>query len=690
MLQASMRLRLFGVLGLAIVTLLPLGMYLSGSAGTSAEAELEQHEVQALRGLALASIRSECHDLWESLRRYGAGMEPSGVLGSRSLQADLSLDSVAIVTEDDKTPLVQRSLESVEDLPARHLFKLARDLRLNESSQCGSLASVRGRMAVVASIVMSGDRELLGLRWLGARTLERVSVRTGVRISSDSVAGLPLDDDSALVDLDLTDVRGRVIGSVFLRLPADTTAVVQGVVAASARSMLAFACLLFLGFAAAFEVLVLTRMGRLTAQVESACAEYAPVCDEFVDGADELACLAKELSGLAKDQRMRLARARSTDEARSAFLANMNYAIRTPMTSILGYGESLQNSAPGLPDWEPAARAIEQSCRDLLRTLDDILDLAKYEAQQVVLESLEFELRGIARDVGMELEAMVTSRNACLDISVGHDVPVTVLGDPTLVQRCLVHLLEYAVHETAGGRIVATMRMRGSQSAAPVLVIEVCDTGAGMSAPDCARVFDAFSLADPSGFAEYGDGLALAIAKRTAQALGGTLDVVTAVGRGTQFTLAVPVGVADRNDGLRPVVACNRPTSLDGIRVLVADDAPDNRRLIGRMLERAGASVVEANDGREACVLALSDDLTIDVILMDLQMPGLDGFEATRRLRDRACTIPVIALSADGEVAVRNACLQVGCDAFLKKPVPGRQLVEVIAASLQIVETEGS
>ncbi|MBM4000211.1 MAG: PAS domain S-box protein [Planctomycetes bacterium] len=385
-------------------------------------------------------------------------------------------------------------------------------------------------------------------------------------------------------------------------------------------------------------------------------------------------------------------KAEVANAAKSRFLANMSHEIRTPMTAILGFADLLGDPDRGLS--APAERAeavqtIRRNGEHLLSILNDILDLSKIEAGKMSIERLAVSPSQIVDEVvrlmrpravgkGLELNGVDETPSGCL-----------LNSDPVRLCQILTNLVGNAIKFTDCGSILVRSAI-AKPSDRPVLRIEVADTGIGMTESQCERVFDAFTQADTSTTRKYGGtGLGLRISATLARLLGGDLRVRSRPSVGSVFTLDLPFN-ADRartlsNEGVTaiPVGRAPRPTDskadrpLEGLRVLLAEDGPDNQRLLSFVLGKAGATVTLVDNGRDAIGAAISEPVP-DVILMDMQMPIVDGYTATARLRDAGFVRPIIALTAHAMDGDERRCLACGCSGFAPKPIDAARLVQLI------------
>jgi PAS domain S-box-containing protein len=387
--------------------------------------------------------------------------------------------------------------------------------------------------------------------------------------------------------------------------------------------------------------------------------------------------------------------AEEASRTKSEFLANMSHEIRTPMAAILGYSDLLDGDLADEPDQAAdAIRTIQSNANHLLTIINDILDVSKIEAGQMAVEAIE---TGPAQIIS-EVLSLVRPRAAGKGVQVGvkyeTPLPQHIQSDPTRLRQILLNLMGNAIKFTEVGSVTIHV---SCEPASQQMKLSVIDTGIGMSPEQCEIIskFEAFSQADASTTRKFGGtGLGLRISNALAQMLGGGIEVSSVQGQGSNFTATIATGNLDGVDMLQSAEAIiatpespakkqatARTTTdkpLAGHRVLLAEDGPDNQRLIGFHLKKAGAEVTICENGRiavEALENMGSDELP-SVVLMDMQMPELDGYSATRRLREGGFTLPIIALTAHAMEGDRQKCLDAGCDDYLTKPIDKRVLVD--------------
>jgi predicted ATPase/signal transduction histidine kinase/CheY-like chemotaxis protein/HPt (histidine-containing phosphotransfer) domain-containing protein len=384
--------------------------------------------------------------------------------------------------------------------------------------------------------------------------------------------------------------------------------------------------------------------------------------------------------------------AESANQAKSRFLSHMSHEIRTPLTALLGFADLLLDPKIGESDRLNYALTLRRNGNHLLALIDDILDLSKIESGHLGLERIACSPGQILADVAGLMRVRGAAKGLDFEATVATPIPASVLGDPTRLRQILLNLVGNAVKFTDRGSVRLSARYaRGLVS--PMLVVDVGDTGIGMNDEQMGRLFQPFEQTDLTMRRRFGGtGLGLAICKRLATAMGGDITVESAIGVGSTFTLWLPVQVAEgvalvtvlpeaRAD--RDEVTVHR--TLSG-RILVAEDGLDNQLLINTILGRHGLTVSIAENGQVAvdrALAALRSGAPYHVILMDMQMPVLDGYSATRRLRDEGYRGPIVALTAHALSEERERCLAAGCDDYIRKPIDTGALISSLAAHIE-------
>ncbi len=389
--------------------------------------------------------------------------------------------------------------------------------------------------------------------------------------------------------------------------------------------------------------------------------------------------------------------AQAANIAKSAFLANMSHEIRTPMTAILGFADILADNVSG-PICIEAVETIKRNGQFLLEILNDILDLSKIEAGKIEVELQRFSPWQHLIDVGTLMAIRAKSKGLPLTIENEGPIPESIESDPVRLRQILINLVSNAIKFTASGRIRIVTRLVGTDAPCPELQFDVIDTGIGLSDAQTEKLFSPFTQADSSTTRKYGGtGLGLTISKRLAQMLDGDITVISSPGMGSTFRASIGIGspegiklVAPESMALSLLAAQTAASAalqqLAGYRILLAEDGIDNQKLISMLLEKAGATVVLAPDGKIAVELILAAEETstpFDLVLMDMQMPVLDGYAASRLLRNAKFGRPVVALTAHAMKGDREKCLDAGCDEYMTKPVDRKKLITLIADQIE-------
>jgi len=370
--------------------------------------------------------------------------------------------------------------------------------------------------------------------------------------------------------------------------------------------------------------------------------------------------------------------AEAASHAKSAFLANMSHEIRTPMNGVLGALDLLAHSE--LPaDDRDLLETARGSAAQLLRLLDDVLDVAKIEAGRVDLHLTPFDLHRIASDACDLRRAVATANGIGVVLDFPPAVPRVVIGDPTRLRQILDNLLGNAVKFTRDGEVRLRVRAQTEGRTRPRYSFEVIDTGIGIPPEAQVQLFEEFAQADASTTRDFGGtGLGLSISRDLAELMGGALSVESTPGVGSTFTLELPLPISDA--AVAPPEGEDTP-ALDHIeaRVLLAEDNPVNRMVATRVLERLGCTVRVVEDGAAALAAATAPDARFDVVLMDCQMPVLDGYEASRQIREAGRRTPIVALTANAMDGDRERCVAAGMDDYLTKPLRPEQLARALA-----------
>lgn len=399
------------------------------------------------------------------------------------------------------------------------------------------------------------------------------------------------------------------------------------------------------------------------------------------------------------EARLRTAKqaADASNEAKSAFLANMSHEIRTPLTAILGYADLLHMERDKLGMAENYLHKIKANGQNLLEIIDDVLDLSKVEADRIEVRRERFAIKTLLGELLSLTHLRAKEKELEFTIDIPEPVPAFITSDLGRVKQVLSNLISNAIKFTPQGsvRLVVTVDESTGRSDT-TMQFQVVDTGIGIDESMLEKIFDPFEQADSSIAKLYGGtGLGLTISRRITQLLGGQLQVDSQPGKGSVFTLSLPVGSTEDEDYIQfdvceilnqkylpPAISSHE---LRGAHVLVVDDVDDVLALIQQMLKMAGASVSTARNGKEALEqveVFESEGPAVDIILMDTMMPVVDGYTAVRSLRQQGFSKPIVALTAAAMTNDRERCLRAGCNDYLSKPVTAEQLISVLKAQL--------
>lgn len=383
--------------------------------------------------------------------------------------------------------------------------------------------------------------------------------------------------------------------------------------------------------------------------------------------------------------------AEAASRSKSEFLANMSHEIRTPLTAILGYSELLANDSQVLGDTarlQESLQTIHRNGEHLLEIINDILDLSKIEAGKLDIEMVPSRPKSILEDMVSLMGPRARQKGIGFAVEYQSEIPETIQTDPTRLRQILINVIGNAIKFTEAGEVRILARHLGGEN--PTLQFDVVDTGIGITARQEEGLFRPFSQADASTTRKFGGtGLGLAISKRLAQMLGGDVFILESrPGKGTCFRVSIGTGsptagmkVADET-GLIPMADQGLDSqALVGYRILLAEDGVDNQKLISLLLRKAGAEVELAENGsqaEQAVTAAAETGRPFSAILMDMQMPVMDGYAAVALLRARKYPGVIIALTAHAMAEDRQKCLEIGCDGFATKPINRPELIRLI------------
>ena len=392
--------------------------------------------------------------------------------------------------------------------------------------------------------------------------------------------------------------------------------------------------------------------------------------------------------------------AESASHSKSLFLANMSHEIRTPLTAVIGYAETLQEESLSQAESNECVNTILRNGKHLLNVINDILDLSKIEANKLDVELISVSLLNVVNEVESVMEHTARGKGLALDVDFKFPIPGTIASDPTKLKQVLLNLLSNSIKFTENGSVTLSCEFNAPTSH---LIFTVADTGIGMSQEVIERIFSPFAQADASTTRKFGGtGLGLTISRQLAKMLGGDLVCTSEPGKGSKFVLTIYAGWIEEADliyALPDDVARNNKEELTKNvcvqgNVLIAEDSPDIQALVSMYLRRAGADVVAVDNGKLAVEAAMQDDF--DLILMDMQMPVMDGIQATEWLRSTGYDGKIVALTANAMKEEKDRYIAAGINGFLAKPLDLNDFYAMIIEHLEsadehnIVSTDAS
>jgi len=392
-------------------------------------------------------------------------------------------------------------------------------------------------------------------------------------------------------------------------------------------------------------------------------------------------------------------RAEQASQTKSEFLANMSHEIRTPIAAILGFTDLMlmEDGIGNNPaERDNALETIKRNGEHLLEIINDILDVSKIEASCLTIEHIRFSPAKIVTDVMMLMKVRAEAKKLTFGASYAGAIPETIESDPTRLRQVLINLVGNALKFTETGTVHISVRLAQNNADNGRLEFAVSDTGIGMNAEQLGRLFRPFTQADASTTRKFGGtGLGLSISKRLAEMLGGEISVQSVPEKGSTFTAAIATGPLEGIPMVEPFAPqgtaspslAPRPKERRRLdcRILVAEDGLDNQRLLAFILKKAGASVSVVENGQAALADALhagASGTPFDVILMDMQMPIMDGYTTTTRLREAGYDGAIIALTAHAMAGDREKCLAAGCTDYATKPLDSAKLMTLIVSFL--------
>ena len=382
--------------------------------------------------------------------------------------------------------------------------------------------------------------------------------------------------------------------------------------------------------------------------------------------------------------------AEDANQMKSEFLANMSHEIRTPLNAVIGLGYLLEQTS--LTDEQRSfLRKINFAGRSLLSVANNVLDLSKIEAREMRLEDAEVDLKHLVQDIGEMLTPSAHAKGLALTVHCAAALPSQLRGDTTRMSQIVTNLLSNAIKFTEKGQVELVLSCSTPTTAGITVRLSVRDTGIGIAPEGLARLFKPFSQADTSTTRRFGGtGLGLSIARRFAELMGGEIGVTSTVGVGSEFWVEIPLRVAVAAHSLidRALLTTDGnlgPRWLSGAKILVVDDSEINCEVAQHILRGQGATVVISGTGAEALERLRQDPNGFEIVLMDVQMPDMDGNETTRRIRTELhLTLPIIALTAGALPSERERSLQAGMNDFMTKPFDPAEMARCIHRHLRI------
>lgn len=542
---------------------------------------------------------------------------------------------------------------------------------------------------------LTGDSRgsLIAGRIFDARVTDSLSSLTQMQLQIEPSSSpltrtrITRDDERIRGTIGLNDAFGQPIATCSVSMPREIHHEGEAALRLLLVALLVSSGLALLTTLGGIDRAVLRRLRNLSSSIHDIATTQDLSRRVVATGSDEISDLADSINDLTAQLHETQRCLIQANQARSQFLANVSHEVRTPVTALLGFIDLLQD--PELPraQHEDFVRTIRSNAQHLLTILNDLLDTAKIESGQMAVEVMPTDLPTILLDSIELVRPTATRKGVALHLQQDTPIPRTIATDPTRLRQILANLLSNALKFTEHGSVHLIASLTDEQT----LLLQVKDTGIGISAEQQQRLFAPFVQADATTSRRFGGtGLGLALSRSLARCLGGDVTLQSREGQGSTFSLTLQIGSiagAAMETSLKAATRTSCATATAALkfdlttrRVLVVDDALDNRRLVSFVLSKAGASVDTAENGRigvDRVLAAEGSGQPYDLVIMDMQMPVLDGYGATIELRERGQELPILALTANAIQADLEACLLAGCSDYATKPIDRHRLLEV-------------